>query len=430
MNRRLIVYPRLVLATVWIIIAINLVFHQGWQGGFGQIIATDFITLYGAGQILRQDADHLYDPKVQEAVQQVLIAPTELGGLNPYISPPYVALAYSAFTFIPLFPSVLLWWALSLGMVFMAGRGISSLIPARLRQGWLNRSYLIVAILSFFPFALGWQAGQNQALTLLLTSGVLLLCLSGRWGVAGLLAGLLIYKPQFALGFLIIWLAWGKFRALGGFALVAGAWVGVSIWLHGLGAYKEYFHLIPVYSLLNYVPGFPGYLMVTPHALLASVLPLEAAPYLMWFDRVILVSFGGGLAWLAFHRRNERRSRYFSVLLLALLFPLVVSPYTLAYDLVILVSLLALWVVLLPGKESPRCFSPGWNAMLVYFGGLVLPVLAFATGIAWLALIPIWLSIALLAQILRRPPLIGARATVTEVLVSPVEHNVGMEDQQ
>jgi hypothetical protein len=53
--KRLRDYPRLMLFTVWIILGLNILLHQGWKGGFGQIIGGDFIMFYSTGLIYRNE---------------------------------------------------------------------------------------------------------------------------------------------------------------------------------------------------------------------------------------------------------------------------------------------------------------------------------------------------------------------------------------
>ncbi|MBO9362349.1 MAG: hypothetical protein J7452_09125, partial [Thermoflexus sp.] len=61
-----------------------------------------------------------------------------------------------------------------------------------------------VLLLSFFPFVAGWRVGQNHGLTLWLATWLLISSQTGRPALAGLIAGLMLYKPQFVIGFLIL----------------------------------------------------------------------------------------------------------------------------------------------------------------------------------------------------------------------------------
>ena len=48
-KRRLHEYPYLFLGTMLVIFMLNIFLHQGWIGGTGNVLGTDFITLYASG---------------------------------------------------------------------------------------------------------------------------------------------------------------------------------------------------------------------------------------------------------------------------------------------------------------------------------------------------------------------------------------------
>jgi hypothetical protein len=50
-EKRLRDYPRLMLIATWLIIVLNILFRDGWQGGLGQIIGGDFIMFYSTGRL-------------------------------------------------------------------------------------------------------------------------------------------------------------------------------------------------------------------------------------------------------------------------------------------------------------------------------------------------------------------------------------------
>lgn len=377
--RRLRDYPRLMFIAAWLILAANLLLRQGWLGGLGQIIGSDFITLYAAGQIFRLDPARLYDFELQRQTQQSLIAPTPLPGLNPFISPPYVAYAYSLLTFLPLAWALALWSAFSLACLALAAAGLRRLLPRPLRPGY---GQMLILLLSFFPFIEGFQVGQNHSLTLLLVVGVLLSLQEGQTGRAGALAGLLLYKPQLALGFLILWLVWRQTRALAAFAAVSLAWAG-SFWLlYGSAPYQAYLAVAPTLLSLPYTPGFPGYIIITLYGLLSGFLPAA------WSVGLAQLGFGLGgllLAGLAWRFSNQPWAQRIPLLTLALLYPLALSPYVQLHDLLLAAPALALWA------QADHSKRPRQAAIFAYLGAFLLTPLSALTGFAFLALIPLGL---------------------------------------
>lgn len=275
--KRLRDYPRLMFITSWTILALNLLFRQGWLGALGQIIGSDFITLYGAGLANRTDLAHLYDFSVQGEIQQALIEPTLLPGTNPFISPPYVASIYSLFTYIPPALALILWTLLSVLITMGAVRLLAHLLPESIKSK-LGYWQLLIIVFSFFPFIEGLQVGQNHSLTLLLVTCVLIFTLSERWFLAGSMAGLMIYKPQLVLGFLLIWIIWRKYKALAAFATVALLWAGSYLIINGISPFLTYLNASRDLVLLPYVPGFPGYLLLTIYGFFTTLFPIEALP--------------------------------------------------------------------------------------------------------------------------------------------------------
>ena len=389
-EKRLRVYPRIILATEWLIIAFNFVFHNGWQGAIGQIIGVDYLALFSGALLYRRDIHKLYDFAAQFEIQKALIYPTTLPGVMPFYYPPYVALAYVPLTKIGYPASLFLWLVLSFVCIYPASRWLEASLPVKLRSESLNWKYIGIVLLSFFPFVLGWQVGQNHAITLLLTSGIIYFSLQKRYVAAGALAGLLVYKPQFVLGFLIVWLMWRQWKSLIAFGVAAGIWSVIPLLQHGLQPYLDLLRISWLPMVLPYMEGWPTYLMVTPYGLLTTLLPQSAQSILTKANLILMAAFGLGLAWVAFRLRDQALLKKLPALGLCLLFPLIATPYTLVHDLVILIPFFVLWAYQDPGK--PALYA----AIATYFSSLLLPTISYAVGLALLAIIPLGLTIGYL----------------------------------
>lgn len=393
-SKRFRVYPLIILIGTWSIVLINLANHDGWRGGFGQIIGSDFITLYSAGLLYRGDIQNLYDLDVQAAVQQSLIAPTRLGGVNPFISPPFVALAYSFFTVIPLLPAFLTWSLISIVIVGLSIPLLTRMFPESEELSRISKPRLLVIILAFFPFVLGWQVGQNHSLTLLFITAAVFFTLRGKPIQSGLVAGLLIYKPQFVLGFLILWLIWREWKALIAFGLVASIWVGISLIDHGTAPYQQYAQISSQLLSLPYVEGFPGYLLVTIYGFLATLLPNSAADTLSKLVYPLMIIYGMLLAWLALKMRKLPILERMPAIILAVLLPLVASPYVLFHDLLVLFPVFILWLYY---GQPNRFFL--FSILIFYIGGLILPIASFYIQIAIMVIIPLVILVGVVKPI-------------------------------
>ncbi len=388
--KRLRDYPRLMLFSTWLILAVNLLFHQGWIGAFGQVITGDYIMFYSTGTIYRSNPSLIFDYDTQTRTQQALVTPSILPGYNPYMNPPFVAPLYSLLTFIPLHWSVTLWTILAIASIFLSVYWLLKLIPANRNIPELSHGQLIIIVLSFFPFIEGLQAGQNHWLTLLLTVGIIYSMFTERWFLSGVFAGLLIYKPQFVLGFIIIWLIWKKFKALSSFTVVAIGWVGWFTISNGLDLYRAYLKLSQVFMGLPYIAGFPKYLLVTFYGLLTSFFPQNTQPILSILSQSLLLISALGLAWLAFKLRKAGMYERIPAIVAAIIFPLLATPYALLHDMVILIPAFVLWAIYSYTKNFL------YISASIYLGAFLLTLLAALTKIAWVSLLVVGLLIVLI----------------------------------
>lgn len=403
-QKRLRVYPRLFLVTMAIVLAANVLLGSGWMGASGQRIGGDFVMLYSAGVLFGQEPEQLYNFERQGQVQKSLLAPTPFDGIMPYNYPPYVAWLIQPLTHLPMAWAMAIWTVATLVFAVLAAHLIArQFISPDLKSAGLDFRQLLIITFSFFAFIEGLQVGQNHGLTLLLTTGILVASMKKRWLLAGILAGLSIYKPQFALGFLIIWLVWGQWRALLGYGVVVAAWAGGFLALHGSALYVEYFQNLPLLLKMVYLEGFGGYLEVTPYGLLISVLPPSAWSEIVTFTNLLAVVLGVGLAIYAWRVRRYPPERQIPALLLAVLFPLLAAPHTLLHDLVILVPLLALWARLWPSRRLLMA------CVVIYLAAFFLPWINHTIQIPLLAFIPIglfaWLVIHIVQDYRKYPKL-------------------------
>ncbi|MBN2148146.1 MAG: DUF2029 domain-containing protein [Anaerolineales bacterium] len=399
--KRLRDYPRLFLISSWAIILLNILLRDGWIGGLtGIMMFGDFISYYAGGVLFRMDIAHLYDPMVQTEIQLGLVAPSQPPGFAPFISTPYVAMAYGALTGLPLPWALGLWAAFS---VICAGGAVvllqRFLIPEWLKKAGLSPGQMGMILASCFALVIGFQAGQNHTLTLLLVSAIVLATQREKWLLAGVLAGLLAYKPQFALGFLIIWLIWRQWKALLGFGLVAGAWAGLSLLIHGIEPYRHYLAFSELLLMLPYAKdSFPIAIMATPYALLATLIPPRFAPALQAAFSGLGVALALGLGIVAWRHRRLPVAQRNAALALAIFFPLLIMPHTLVYDLLILIP--ALFLLAEDAERGRRLLLP---AALAYAGTLFLPLVGFALRLALTGLIPTLLFLSQVRRLWKRP---------------------------
>ena len=348
---RLAVYPRIFLAvfilsaSVWVLLSQDLVDPQGKPLGY------DFLTFWSASQLsLGGDPAAAYDMKKLFEVEQATVPGIDRPILWHY--PPTFQLVTMPLSLVPYIPSYLIWASLTLLAFVLIIRKIAP-APQTL---WLT--------LAFPGTFINFAQGQNGFLTAALFGGAVL-CLEKRPVLAGVLIGLLSYKPQ--LGILIpLALICGRYwTALVSaavttllFALVATLATGTDSWvafwndLPAVRAIVEHGHLpwveMPgLYTALRLLgltstPAYAAQLVLAlcvgaavawvwwrkvPTPVAAAVLApgvFMVTPYAFNYDLTLLAVPIALLAWDG-HRygwlRGERE-----VLALAWLLPLVLAP--------------------------------------------------------------------------------------------------------
>lgn len=193
----------------------------------------DFAHFYSTGVMTRTGhVAELFDPQGQFVVQQQYSGLVRSRGAPvPYLHPPFEALLFAAFSFLPYFPAYLLWNALN----FL----ILALVPFLLRSdlpGFEGIPILSwpIFLFAFFPVAAVILQGQDDLLCLLLLTLAFLSIRRKANFMAGGWLGLAVFRPQFVLPLMCILVYGGEWRILGGFAVVGLVLGLVTVAVFGL----------------------------------------------------------------------------------------------------------------------------------------------------------------------------------------------------
>jgi hypothetical protein len=222
--------------------------------------------------------------------------------------------------------------------------------------------------------------GQNNLITLLLLTSVIVLLLHKRWFIAGLLLGLLIYKPQLVVGFLIVLLLRKKIWALVGFSLVTIALVGVVLLQHGFEPFIDYSRF-----MTRFVSNYQSMRIMEVSALSLLI----SATYSLSKNSINSIVLYSSIlssvlfAWVL--SKPQTKSSPVIDYVLALLFPFITSPHLLFYDLLPLI----LVIILLANKvPSPNLIVV---TAITYIFPVILLVLSKFFGISLIGIIPVYL---------------------------------------
>src|SRR5712691_2013414 len=189
----------------------GLVRRHGLIDGFGHLIGGDLLAQRVASQMTRDGhGDRLYDFDLQAQYEQGAVSPDTIPGLDPFVSPPYAALAY--WPLMPLRHDVAFaaWTVLSVGFLITSLLWLSGDYPWV--TSWLPT--ILLLSFSFFPVIEGLMAGSNHMLSLLLLTAVFVSLKHGRDGTAGVFLGLQLFKPQLAIATLVVLIFKRRWKAL------------------------------------------------------------------------------------------------------------------------------------------------------------------------------------------------------------------------
>jgi hypothetical protein len=321
------------------------VFLVTWTHGIFAPIAppttTDFVSFYAAGKLVLAGAPALaYDQAAHYAAEIAATAP----GIEYqfFFYPPVYLLLCAPLALLPYLASFVLFQATTLALWLVVARRV---LAAR---GWIW-SLPVLAYPAVF-WTIGF--GQNAMLTASLLGAVTLL-VDARPRTAGLLLGLLCYKPHLAALAPLALAAGGYWRAFNAAALTVAAAVALSIATFGLASWHAYFSELATARAVYETGRIELAAYVTPFgaALLLGLAPAFA--YAVQLVATVAVATIVFWIWLRDSDPACRGAALAAGILLSV-------PLALLYDLMI-AAVAMLWLVRIASREG---FLP-WEKLLL-----------------------------------------------------------------
>jgi alpha-1,2-mannosyltransferase len=354
---------------------------NGLNDRLGRPLGTDFSNVYAAGSyVLDGEPAAPFDPEKQFARERQIF-----GGATQFYGwhyPPYFLGLAAALAAMPYWLALVVWQGVTLILYLLAMRAIVSLpSPA---GGGIKNDWLLLA-LAFPAVFINLGQAHNGFLTAALI-GAALLQLDRRPVLAGVLIGLLAYKPQFGLLIPLVLIVSGRWRAFAAAAttvalmtLAVTAAFGSEVWTAffastkftrsvvleqgGTGWYK-------IQSVFSWVRMWGGGIALAYAAQIAVMLALAAALVWLWRSSATYPLKAAGL----------------------LMGCLLATPYSLDYDLMVLAPAIAYLCI----DGIARGFAPYEKTVLA--GLWIVPLIA--RSIPQATLIPLAVPVMLLAMTL------------------------------
>jgi hypothetical protein len=288
----------------------------------GRPIGTDFSNVYAAGSLTWQgrSAD-AYVPSLQHAAEKAVFDGREVPFYGWHYPPFFFAVAV-------LVAAVPYGWALA---VWLAASFTAYLTAIR---AILPRHETVLVAAAFPAVFVNVGHGQNGFLTAALLGGALH-WLDRRPWLAGVLIGLLAYKPQFGVLIPIALLAGGRWRSIGAAAATVAALAAISFALLGGGVWQAFADSMNFTQTVVLEQGGTGWQKI--QSVFSAVRSWGASvPVAYSVQGSLLAMLAATLAWL-WHSNAAFELKAAALALGSLL----ATPYVLDYDLVVLAVAIA-----------------------------------------------------------------------------------------
>lgn len=200
----------------------------------------DFTIFYSAAQIVRSArGEDLYDVQTQWQAQLASAPDVSIRhGALPYNHPPFEALIFVPFTFLPYFSAYLAWGAVNIAILLIV------IWLVRRRSERLRKvSWPVLSLIafSFFPVFMCLFQGQDVILLLLLITGAYTFIKDRSDLKAGLVLGAGMFRPQLVLPLALLVLCMKRTkRFAAGVVLSTAAMAAVSIAVVGWRSFVAY----------------------------------------------------------------------------------------------------------------------------------------------------------------------------------------------
>jgi alpha-1,2-mannosyltransferase len=203
-------------------------------------LGTDFSSFYVAGtHVLAGEPGAPYDATRQHAGEQTIFGPDT--PFYSFLYPPFFLFIAAGLARLPYGLALALWQGVSLALYLLAMAALLRAGPGAHggRRVGADRLWLLVA-LAFPAVFVNLGHGQNGLLTAALIGGALAL-LDARPIAAGMLFGLLAYKPQFGLMIPLALVAGGYWRTVAAAAVTVALLVLATYAAFGAEVWRAFF---------------------------------------------------------------------------------------------------------------------------------------------------------------------------------------------
>jgi alpha-1,2-mannosyltransferase len=300
----------------------NLIVHPSNPSAAKIPLGSDFSEVWAAGAlVLEGQPEKPFNPESHFAKQRQLFG--ENTALFGWCYPPYFLAIAAILALLPYLAALCVWQ----GVTFAFYLGTMAAI--------LRERRFIVAVVLFPAVLINLAHGQNGFLSAaLIGSGVLIL--DRRAIGAGILFGLLAYKPQFGLMIPLALAAGGHWRTILSAALTVAVMTAATLLVFGPQTWLAFADSLEWTRTVVLEQGSTGFYKLES---VFAAARLYGAPVALAYAAQGLVTVTvAGLVWRIWRRHTDLRLKGAALILATLL----TTPYCLDYDLMVLAPAIAL----------------------------------------------------------------------------------------
>lgn len=308
----------------------------------GRPLGTDFANVYAAGTyVLDGHPDRPFDGRLQHAREQEIF-----GQATPFYGwhyPPFFLFLAAPLATMPYALSLAVWQGVTFALYLWAVWAIARMRPADLSpmengeaRPW-HRLSLLFAV-AFPAVFVNLGHGHNGFLTAALLGGGLVL-LDRRPVIAGILFGLLAYKPQFGLLLPLVLVLTGRWRTVAAAAAVVVLLVAATTLVFGIDIWNAFFEGARFTRIVVLEQGETGWYKI--QSIFSWVRMWGGSiPLAYEVQTAATVAAAAALAWL------WRSPAAFALKAAALAIgAILATPYSLDYDMMVLAPAIAFLAV-------------------------------------------------------------------------------------
>lgn len=393
-RRRIIVWSTALLIGFGVALALIAGTSHGLNDYKGRPLGSDFSNIYAAGTWVREGKPTApFDLARQYSREQAIFGLATLRFGWHY--PPYFLAVAAPLAAMPYIPA-LLTWQLSTLLLYLLG--LATLLRRTAPAIADDRLWILLAVA--FPAAfVNLIHGHNGFLTTALISGGLAL-IDEEPILAGVLFGLLAYKPQFFAVVPMVLIAGGRWRALfSTFATVLGLTAAVTA-VFGPEVWSAFFASTHFTRTVVLEQGSAGFNRI--QSVFAWVRLWKGSIPLAYFIQGAVSIAAAFLAVIAWRKPASFADRAAALCLAAML----ITPYCFDYDM----TALAPAIALLAAQGIDRGFRPWEKSAMVLLW--TVPIIAREVAAATLVPLGVWTMLGMAALIARN----SLGGTATELL--------------